>query len=172
MTKKRNICYIFAVKGEKMNEIKKALIIAAIVLNIINVGLNIYFVVTYFMLPEIEREPLFYTIFEILQAVAFLVSAIFLIYSIADNGKSFQKRYGFYMTSVMIGLILNLFSASTIILIISMFISDIKWIKEIGDPTLVETKSDKERKIEELRRLKEEGKITEKEFEDELLKLL
>lgn len=155
-----------------MNEIKKALIIAAIVLNIINVGLNIYFVVTYFMLPEIEREPLFYTIFEILQAVAFLVSAIFLIYSIADNGKSFQKRYGFYMTSVMIGLILNLFSASTIILIITMFISDMVWIKPEEDKSASEMKSDKEKKIEHLRKLKEEGKITEKEFEDELIKLL
>ena len=124
------------------------------------------------MLPEIEREPLFYTIFEILQAVAFLVSAIFLIYSIADDGKSFQKRYGFYLTSVMIGLILNLFSASTIILIITMFISDMVWIKPEEDKSASEMKSDKEKKIEHLRKLKEEGKISEKEFEDELMKLL
>lgn len=155
-----------------MNNTKRALIITAIILNILNIGLNIYLIVSYFMLPSIEREPLFYTIFDILQIVAFMISTGFLIYSIAGGGKYFQKRYGFYMTSVMIGLILNIFSASTIILIISMFISDIKWIKEIGDPTLVETKSDKERKIEELRRLKEEGKISDKEFEDELMKLL
>lgn len=155
-----------------MNNTKRALIITAIILNILNIGLNIYLIVSYFMLPSIEREPLFYTIFDILQIVAFMISTGFLIYSIAGGGKYFQKRYGFYMTSVMIGLILNLFSASTIILIITMFISDMVWIKPEEDKSASETKSDKERKIEELRRLKEEGKITEKEFEDELIKLL
>ena len=106
-----------------MNNTKRALIITAIILNILNIGLNIYLIVSYFMLPSIEREPLFYTIFDILQIVAFMISTGFLIYSIAGGGKYFQKRYGFYMTSVMIGLILNLFSASTIILIITL----IKW---------------------------------------------
>ena len=76
------------------------------------------------------------------------------------------------MTSVMIGLILNLFSASTIILIITMFISDMVWIKPEEDKSASEMKSDKEKKIEHPRKLKEEGKISEKEFEDELMKLL
>ena len=153
-----------------MNNTKKALIITAIILNIINIGFNIYFIVEYFMLPEIEQQPLFYVIFEIFQIIAFIVCTCFLIYSISGNGQLFRKRYGFYLTAVMMALILNLFSPATIILIITMFIPDIVWVKP--ENNLQNEKSQKEIKIEQLRKAKEEGKITEEEFEKELLKLL
>ena len=39
-----------------MNNTKRALIITAIILNILNIGLNIYLIVSYFMLPSIGKR--------------------------------------------------------------------------------------------------------------------
>jgi signal transduction histidine kinase len=160
-----------------MNNTKKALIITAIVLNFLSVGLEIFYVVRYFMLPQNERVAIFYAVFDILQIVAYLICNGLLIYSIARNGAFFRSRYGYYMTAVVLAMILNLFSVSSILLIVTLFLSDIVWVKpDKEEKTIVveEEKSvkNKEKEIERLRKLKEEGKITELEYQEELMKLL
>ncbi len=163
-----------------MNTTKKALIITAIVLNFLNVGWELYLVITGLMQPANIRQPIFYYIFDIFQIIAYIVCNGFLIYSIAAKGAMFRSRYGFYMAAVVISLILNLFSVATILLIVTLFLSDIVWIKPEKDSTFSSSSSQnqnfsnesKEQKIEKLRKLKEEGKITEEEYNDKLLDLL
>lgn len=159
-----------------MNSTKKALIITAIILNFLSVALEIYFVVRNFLLPAHERVAIFYVVFDILQAVAYLICNGLLIYSIANNGAFFRVRYGFYMTAIVISMILNLFSVATILLIITLFLSDIVWVKPEKEKTTVVDEGgsikNKEKEIERLRKLKEEGKITELEYQEELMKLL
>ena len=82
------------------------------------------------------------------------------------------------MTAIVISIIIHLLSVLSVLLIITMFLSDWVWIKPDKDDTVTIDKNtqvirgSKEEKIAHLRKLKEEGKITEEEFQDELLKLL
>ena len=46
-----------------MNNTKRALIITAIILNILNIGLNIYLIVSYFMLPSIDDKHRLFDLF-------------------------------------------------------------------------------------------------------------
>ena len=165
-----------------MNNTKRALIITAIVLNFFSIALNIYFIVAYFMTVKDFRGPLFYTILDIFQILVYIACTGMLIYSILGKGQYFRQRYGFYMTAVVMSMIINLISVATILLIISLFTSDIVWVKpekENKNTIIVEPEKEenfsqksKEKKVAQLRKLREEGKISEEEFNDELMKLL
>lgn len=161
-----------------MNKTKKILIILAIIFNFASIGWQIYDIVMWFMAKPQSRTPVFYLVFDFITILALLTIAVLLIMAIWQNGKLFRARYGYYMTALVISIIINLFSISTILLIATMFVSDWEWIKSeknntinVGDNVDVIVKT-KEQKISELREKKEKGEITEEQFQEELMKLL
>ncbi len=168
-----------------MNSTKRNLIIVVIVLNFLSIALNTYLMSNGIL--AIIKDPYnaylwFYTIYEGLGVLAYIATAGLLIYSIKDGGRFFRTRSGYYMTAVVITFILNIFSVSSILLGITLFMNDIVWVKPTDDVYFEKEKPsqenssysqrEKERKIEALRKLKEEGKITEAEFNEALFKLL
>ena len=158
-----------------MNKAKKILIIIAIIFSYLNVGGEIYDVVSYFMLAPHLRQPVFYVILDFITIAECLAVAILLIIAIWKNGSLFRQRYRYYMTAIMISIIINLFSVTTILLIATMFISDWVWIKPVAEKEtvidIVPEKS-KEEKIAQLKAMKEKGEITEEEFQKQLFDLL
>ena len=161
-----------------MNKTKKILIIFSIIFNFLSIGLQIYNIVMWFMAKPQNRTPVFYLIFDFITIVALVAVAVLLIMAIWKNGTLFRSRYGYYMTALVISVIMNLFSLATLFLIITMFISDWEWIKpekektvNVGDNVDVIVKT-KEQKISELREKKEKGEITEEQFQEEIMKML
>jgi uncharacterized membrane protein len=161
-----------------MNKTKKILIIIAIIFNFLGIAYQIYNIVKYFMLEPAVRPALFYCIFYFIDIFAMLTVAILLIMAISKNGKRFRERYGYYMSALVISIIINLFSVSTILLIITMFISDWEWITPKKEKTenngnvIIIQPENKEKKIARLREKHEKGEISDEEFENELMKLL
>lgn len=163
-----------------MNKTKKWLLIIATIFVILGIGYDIFYIVSYFMTPVAYRPTLFYIIYEFI-ALCFMISvAVMMIYVLWGNGKYFRSRYRYFVTSLIISICINLFSVSTILMIISIYFNDSIFVfpkqdgndKNIVDITPENTASEKEMKIQALRKMKEEGKITEEEFQNELLKLL
>lgn len=163
-----------------MNKTKYALIITAIVLNFISVALNVYLAVLFFLQAAYDKYFIMLGIYELLGAAAYFITSALLIYSIAGKGVHFRGRSGYYMTAVVLTLMLNLFSVPSVLLIITLFMSDWVWVKPIDDVYFKkdeeekqkDDKKTKEQKIAELRQLRDEGKITEEEFNDQLFRLL
>lgn len=161
-----------------MNSTKKYLIIAAIITSILGIAYDIYDIVMWFLAEPAYRSSTFYLIFAFLEIAASIAVVVLLTLAIWKNGVLFRQRYGYYMTALVLSIIFNLFSVTSILLIITMFISDWVWIKpekdkstQVGDNVEIINES-KEEKIARLRKMKEEGVISEEEFEKELLKLL
>lgn len=159
-----------------MNKTKFILIILAIVFAFADIAWSIYNVVSYFMLAPALREPIFYAIYDILVIAIDIAVAVMLIICIWGNGKNFRSRYGMYMTALVISVIINLTSISTILLVCTMFISDWVWIKKTnnkeGNDDNVIIVPSKQEMIARLREQKERGEISEEQFQDELMKLL
>lgn len=157
-----------------MNNTKKYLIIAAIVFSFIDAGWQIYSVVRYFLTDPIIRNPVFYVVLDFITIVQSLSVAVLLILAIWKNGKLFRQRYGLYMTALMLSIIINLFSISSILLIVSMFISDWVWVKPTDQKEVIIdiTPERKEDKIAKLRKMRDNGQITEDEFQEKLIELL
>ncbi len=161
-----------------MNSTKKYLIIAAIITSILGIAYDIYDIVMWFLAEPAYRSSTFYLVFAFLEIAASIAVVVLLTLAIWKNGVLFRQRYGYYMTALVLSIIFNLFSVTSILLIITMFISDWVWIKpekdkstQVGDNVEIINES-KEEKIARLRKMKEEGVISEEEFEKELLKLL
>lgn len=158
-----------------MNKTKFILIILAIIFAFGDVGYGVYEVVDYFMTAPQDRSPIFYGIYAIIGVLVSIAVIVMLILSIWGKGQLFRQRHGLYMTALMLSVIVNLTSITTILLICTMFISDWVWVKPKDeqiyhkeDPTV----TNKEEKIAKLRQLKENGLISEEEFQEELMKLL
>ncbi len=165
-----------------MNNTKRGLLIAVIVLNFLNAALDVYFIVRAFLKGVYSQGAIASLIFDFLGVVGLLVSAGLLIYSISNGGRFFRERNTYYMSAVIISFCTSIFTLSSILLLITLFISDIVWVKPIDDvyfgeeekkPESKEMKAEeKERKIKELRDLRDKGIITEEEFRESLMKLL
>lgn len=168
-----------------MNKTKRILIICAIVLNFLYAALNIFFIVRYFMAAGFEGATLFFLIYDFFGVAGFLINSGLLWYAIAHKGQLFRQRNNFYMAAVIISVLIDLFSVATILLIITLFLSDWVWVKpqddeyfsgkDVNAPNQEQksmSEAEKTKKIAKLRELKESGKISEAEFKDELMKLL
>ncbi len=158
-----------------MNKTKKILIIFAIIFSFVDIGWNIFDIVYYFKLEPVERSPIFYLVYTFIAMFASLSVAVLLIMSIWKNGSLFRQRYGMYMSALVISIILNLFSIASILLIITMFLSDWVWIKPEKSPqeNVVEIKPEnREQKIASLREKHDKGEISDEEYREELTKLL
>ena len=160
--------------GGIMNQTKKILIIVAIVFAFAGAGMDIYEIVRYFMTDVAVRPSLFYCIYSFITVFASIAIAVLLILCIWKNGALFRQRYGMYMTALVLSIILNLFSVTSVLLIITMFLSDWVWIKpekKENEPE-IEIVVDKESQIAKLRERHEKGEISDAEFQEELTKLL
>lgn len=157
-----------------MNSTKKYLIITAIIFCILGIGWDIYDIVMWFMQDSTTRSAIFYLVFMFIEIACNIAVVVLLIMAIWKNGTLFRQRYGMYMTALVISIIINLLSVSTILLIVTMFISDWVWIKPDKDESdKVDDKNlSKEQKIELLRKELNNGKITQEQFQKELMKLL
>lgn len=157
-----------------MNSTKKYLIITAIIFCILGIGWDIYDIVMWFMQDSTTRSAIFYLVFMFIEIACNIAVVVLLIMAIWKNGTLFRQRYGMYMTALVISIIINLLSVSTILLIVTMFISDWVWIKPDKDESdKVDDKNlSKEQKIELLRKELNDGKITQEQFQKELMKLL
>lgn len=165
-----------SISEEKLNKTKFILIILSIVFAIADIAWSIYNVVSYFMLAPALREPVFYAVYDIIVIAVDIAVVVMLILCIWGNGNHFRSRYGLYVSALVISVITNLTSISTILLICTMFISDWVWVKKVDNQ---DTQNDnviilpsKEEMITRLRERKEKGEITEDEFQEELMKLL
>lgn len=158
-----------------MNTTKKWLIITAILFNFVSIGVNIYYIVNWF---KYKASSVFYLIWYFITIACCIAVIVLLSMAIWRNGKLFRSRYGYYMTALVISIIVNLLSVSSVLLIISMFVSDWVWITPKKDDSKVEIDEktvvikNKEEEIARLRKLKDEGKISEEEFQERLMKLL
>ncbi len=160
-----------------MNKTKKYLIIVAIIFSFLDICKQIYDIVEYFSTAPQSRTPVFYVILDFLTIAECLAVAILLIIAIWKNGALFRYRYGYYMTALMLSIVINLFSVTSILLIVTMFISDWVWQKPstqqaddvVIDAEIVKTR---EEQIQELRKKRDNGEISEEEFEKNLLEIL
>lgn len=158
-----------------MNTTKKWLIITAILFNFVSIGVNIFYIVNWF---KYKDSSVFYLIWYFITIACCIAVIVLLSMAIWRNGKLFRSRYGYYMTALVISIIVNLLSVSSVLLIISMFVSDWVWITPKKDDSKVEIDEktvvikNKEEEIARLRKLKDEGKISEEEFQERLMKLL
>ncbi len=166
-----------------MNKSKRLLLIAVIVLNFINAASNIGFAIYRLVLGDIMGYSLFSVIYDFISAAAFLTSAGLLIYAIAGKGEFFRARSAYYYAAITITLCLGLVSIPSILLIVTLFMSDMIWVKPHDDVYFGHSENieqqpkgmsdkEKERKIAELRKLKENGIITDEEFKEKLMELL
>lgn len=155
-----------------MNKTKKVLIILAAIFSIIEVGLEIYDVVAFFLNKPELRPAVFYVVYSFIEIGVSIAVAVLLIMSVWKNGTLFRARNGLYVTALLISIIMKLFSISTILLIISRFISDWEWITPKEEPIIKGSQREKEVQIEKLRERHNSGELSDEEFQEELAKLL
>lgn len=161
-----------------MNNKKKYLIILSIIFTLASIAYEIYYVVNWFMLEPQYRSSTFYLVFSFLTIASLIAVVVLLTMAIWGNGKYFRQRYGYYMTALVISIIMDTLSVGTILLIVTMFLSDWEWIKpDIDDKVIIDDKTEvitksREEKIKELQEMKARGEISEEEFQRRLMDLL
>lgn len=166
-----------------MNKTKRNLLIAVIVLDFLNAAAYITLASCYLALGNIAGYTLYSVIYWFLSAAGFLTSAGLLIYAIAGKGEMFRVRSGYYYAAIIISLCLGTVSIPSILLLVTLFMSDTVWVKPHDDVYFAKPQEpepqntdkeekQRERKIAELRKLKENGIITDEEFKQKLMELL
>ena len=162
-----------------MNKTKFWLIISAISAAVAELGWGIYSIINYFLVGPVR--PVFYTVFAFIEIAVQVAVIVLLTLAVWNKGKNFRKRYGCYMTAIVLSLVITLTSISCVLLISTIFISDWVWEKpkdKAPNPHGFQTiegekgKPSKEDQIARLREMKENGLITEEQFQEEIMKLL
>ncbi len=167
-----------------MNKTKRNLILSAAIINLINMVANLVIAILFCVNPEYANVLgsylliiSYYSIYFVFaEIVAGIIASILLIYSVRKKGKYFRSSQKYYIA----GLIIVIFAGGWIpwvLLFISMFIPDIIIINSASEVRQEQRAEDraseeKRRKLEELRKLKEEGVISEEEFNKRLMDLL
>ena len=168
-----------------MNKTKKNLILSAAIINLINMVANLVIAILY--LVDVEKfgqylEPYIYTISYysvyviFVEVIAGIIGSICLFWAIRKGGKYFRRSQGWYYAGVIINIIAGGW-IPWILLLISMFIPDIIVMNTPSEIRREEKIVDveieqKKRKVEELRRMRDSGQITEEEFNKMLEDLL
>ena len=185
-----------------MNKTKRNLILAAAILNLVTVVVGIVFDVIVRVYPEkfaelFAENNYLYTYFmqinnpngkyalvsDIITACLGLIGSILLFYCIRESGRYFRNSRGAYIA----GLIIVIFAGdfiSWILLLIASFVPDIiinndveqlrREYREAQNEEILHNKAYeiKKAKIEELKRLRDAGAITEEEYKEKLFELL
>ena len=176
-----------------MNKTKRNLSLAAGIINMIDAIASVVLSVCVAAYPEVFAEYTKYyyyfmsyttnLIVNIVILAAALVGSILLFYSVRDKGKYFRNSRGIYVAGVII-VILAGGTISWILLLIAAFTPDIVIINdpnEIRRQMQEESQEEvlhnqeyelKKQKIEELKKLRDTGVITEEEYKEKLFELL
>lgn len=174
-----------------MNREKKNLIMAALIINFVLAGVSIFSCIFDFITASDSiglgsqqgLYNLISVILEVLRACVLLASGILLMFSIKDEGKYFKKRKSLYIIGVILTAIVSPLEISSIILYFSLAKKDEPFVQEFievdngviieNSPQDPQAKKNEEfkAKVEQLRKLRDEGVITEQEFKSLLMKL-
>ena len=173
---------------EKMNKSKKTLMLITIILDFLSVAALIVALI-WFGLKDAYvpaeytsyEQYLFYHVTYIvmisIDTALYLSAAICLSISIRKNGTRFVESKKVYMIGFVLNIIASPLSLASILLYIAHFrFVDIQYINEDNNDKEVvpqkPTDDELKEKVEKLRKLKEEGAISEEEFNEQILKLL
>lgn len=177
-----------------MNKTKRNLIIAAGIINLIDIVCGLALVILYRVNPTWLQEYANYfgyvinvtnynLIYQIIMFIAGLIGSIFLFFSVRENGKYYRNSRGIYVAGIII-VILTGGIVPWILLLISAFTPDIivNNSKEEFWQAAEESRreevlhnaeyEEKKRRIDELKALRDSGAITEEEYKEKLFELL
>lgn len=173
-----------------MNRKKRNLILAASILNLISVSIELILSIV-FMFVEVNNDVLAYLsmfvsgslIWSLISFAIGVTASIFLLYSIREKGKYFHSSRGLFIAGFIIVVIAGGF-LPWLLLFITFFISDVVIIndktemKEEIKKTQQEQKQKeqdfavKKQKIEDLKKLRDAGVLTEDEYKQKLFEIL
>lgn len=168
-----------------MNKTKRNLIIASAVVNLIlisvNLAMSIILKVNPKIIPEFSEYLYFVSyssniIYAVISFAIGLVGSILLLYSVRSKGKYFRVSQGIYIAGFVIIIICGGWLA-WLLLFISIFIPDVIVMntpKEVKKEEIMENRAyeEKKKKIEDLKRLRDAGMISEEEYKEKLFELL
>lgn len=168
-----------------MNKKKRNLIIAGAVINMIFVTISMIMSIIYFVNRDVIAQygDYYYIvsyssnlISSIISFVAGMIGSILLLYSVRKGGKYFRVSQGIYLAGFVIVVICGSF-LPWILLFISMFIPDIVIMNTPNEVKREEIKEEREyeekkKRIEDLKRMRDNGLITEEEYKEKLFELL
>jgi len=177
-----------------MNKTKRNLIIAAGVINLIDIVASLVLVILYRINPTwlqnyadyigiVISVSSFNLVYQIIMFLAGLIGSIFLFYSVRENGKYYRGSRGIYVAGIII-VILTGGMIPWILLLISAFTPDIiinNSREEFRQATEESRREEvlhnaeyeeKKRRIDELKALRDSGAITEEEYKEKLFELL
>lgn len=175
-----------------MNKNKRYLIMASAILNLIGIVINLISSIIAIVKPEflVKYQDYYYVlgystniVYVVITFAIGLAASVLLLYAIRSKGKYFRTSYGIYATGFIIMVICGGWVA-WLLLFISAFIPDIVVINdksELRREAKEEQKEEilrdkayeaKKAKIEELKKLRDSGAITEEEYKEKLFELL
>ncbi|MBE7075857.1 MAG: SHOCT domain-containing protein [Clostridiales bacterium] len=168
-----------------MNKTKRNLILASAIINLISNCATLAISILFAVRPDILQMlatnyfislPTSSLIINIIIVAAGVVGSVLLFYSIRSKGKYFRSSHGIYIAGFIIIVVCGGF-LPWILLFISMFVPDIIVMNrpsEVKKEEKVEERfyQDKKDKIESLKKLRDEGVITEEEYKQRLFELL
>ena len=168
-----------------MNKKKRYLIMASAILNLIGISTNLIMSILMILIPEVmlAYENIVYLvgystnlIYVIFSFSIGLVASILLLFSIRAKGKFFRTSQGIFYTGFAIVVFFGGF-LPWLLLFIALCTPDIIVMNtrsEVRHEERVEnqTMEEKKKKIEDLKRLRDEGAITEEEYKQKLFEIL
>jgi len=177
-----------------MNKTKRNLIIAAGVINLIDIISGLALVILYRINPSwlqnyadyvgyVINVTNFNLVYQLIMFLAGLIGSIFLFFAVRENGKYYRNSRGIYVAGIII-VILTGGIVPWILLLISAFTPDIiinNSREEFRQATEESQREEvfhnaeyeeKKRRIDELKALRDSGAITEEEYKEKLFELL
>lgn len=175
-----------------MNKTKRNLIIASAVLNLITITINLILsIIAVTDSDFLARYAGYYyfvgysvnIVYAVISFAVGLAGSILLLYSVRKKGKYFRTSYGIYVAGFVIIVLCGGWIA-WVLLFISAFIPDIIVMNDKSDLRREAKEQEKEeilhnrayeekkKKIEDLKRLRDNGIITEEEYKERLFELL
>lgn len=170
-----------------MNKTKRNLIIAGAIVNIIvgiiNLVMSILIKVNqgqfkgyedYHFIVSLSTTNLVMTV---ISSAVGLVASILLLYSVRQKGKYFRQSQGMFYTGFIIVIFFGGGWLSWLLLFISAFVPDVIVMNtksEVKKEEVLETKEmeEKKKRIDDLKRLRDAGIISEEEYKEKLFELL
>jgi len=175
-----------------MNKTKRNLILASAILNFITAIINLVSCIIAKVKPEflVKYQDYYYIfgfssniVYVVISFIAVVVGSILLLYSIRQKGKYFRNSYGVYVAGFVIVVFFG-GSVAWLLLFISAFVPDVIIINDKSElrreakqeekEEILRDKAYEEKKarIEELKKLRDSGAITEEEYKNKLFELL
>ncbi len=168
-----------------MNKTKRNLILASAIVNLVGVSVSLIMSILLVVKNDAIKEylDLYYIVtystnivYAVISFAAGLAGSILLLCSIRSKGKYFRTSQMIYIIGFVIIVIFGSF-VSWVLLFISMFIPDIVVMNtksEVKKEEILEEKAyaEKKKRIEDLKRMRDNGLISEEEYKEKLFELL